>query len=659
MKFDLKHLVMPITLSLVFSFFWFYPWQFLFVNLNWFRFLIGISLFITPGLFIQQYFSENRILLRPSTITNGFAISILITGILGAIARLNAWGFDFVFTGLWLFGILGFFSSTLKIHYQKSNGYKILRKDIWLSLALLVAIASTSLAAKISIPSLIYEDDFTYNALLHYYQNSESYTFEFPPALDRMEIARFWIAFWPLVEAVLADLSMIDGLLITGIYIAPSLVALSILAIYSLGRTLEFSRHIALLAAVSQIASLIRLTQSDQAGILFFDKLPEDKVVAAFVIAPIAFRFGIEYLNKPNTQRLLLISSCLMAFAFTHPVMLGFSTLIIGLMGLFFQLQKKRVKSYINLLIVMVLILSIPLYIRMLEGADITAFTMTEAIETGSAYKLKSERLTVLTNELFYGISPRLTRGFPYELLLFAGVMGLFLIKSRKVAGFITAANIIMAISILPYTGWVIGYLSSPFQLWRLTWLMPFGISIAFLTETGIDILEKIPQLKILKPFLGKVVPFCFILVMFVGMIYLLPWAKGNLGFGGRKPGFELWYQDYIEIGQFLKNIENDGEIIVGGPDRPTNDIIPSLSQVVHIVSFRNERGGNTAPIWEAMMAENTSLEERINLFDEYDLKYLLIRGNPKWMLEMQISYPEKLMLHHENRKLRLFEYSP
>jgi hypothetical protein len=659
MKFELKHLVILIILSLVFTFFWFYPWQILFVNLEWFRFLIGITLFIAPGMLIQQYFNESLIFLKPSALTNGFVISILITGVLGAIARINSWGFNFVVTSLWLIGILGVFLCTFKFRYKKSTGLKILRKDVWLSLALLVAIVAIILAAKISIPSLIYGDDFTYNALLHYYQNSDSYTFEFPRALGRMEIARFWIAFWPLVEAVLADLSMIDGLLITGIYIAPSLVVLSMLAIYSLGRSLGFSRHIALLAVVSQIASLIRLTQSDQAGILFFDKLPEDKVVAAFVIAPIAFRLAIEYLTKPNLRRLLLFSFCYIAFTFTHPVMLGFSTLIIGLMGLLFQVQNKKTKSYINLLIVMLLVLSIPLYIRMLEGAEITSFTITEAIDTGSAYKLKSGRLTVLTNELFYGISPSLTRGFPYEFLLLAGIVGLFFIKRRKAASFITAANIILAISILPYTGWIIGYLSSPFQLWRLTWLMPFGIAIAFLTETGIDIIEKITQLKTFKPLLGKVVPFCFILVMFIGMIYLLPWAKGNLGFGGRKPGFELWYQDYIEIGQFLKNIENTGEIIVGGPDRTTNDIIPSLSQVVHMVSFRNERGGNMAPIWEAMMGENTPLEERIYLFDEYDVKYLLIRGNPEWMVEIQVSYPEKFILHHENRKLQLFEYSP
>jgi hypothetical protein len=77
------------------------------------------------------------------------------------------------------------------------------------------------------------------------------------------------------------------------------------------------------------------------------------------------------------------------------------------------------------------------------------------------------------------------------------------------------------------------------------------------------------------------------------------------------------------------------------------------------MVSFRNERGGNRAPIWEAMMAENTPLEERIYLFDEYDVKYLLLRGNPEWMDEIQVSYPGKFMLHHENRKLQLFEYSP
>jgi hypothetical protein len=188
---------------------------------------------------------------------------------------------------------------------------------------------------------------------------------------------------------------------------------------------------------------------------------------------------------------------------------------------------------------------------------------------------------------------------------------------------------------------------------------MPFGISIGFLLCIGIHFLGKIPKLSQYTQFFSRSIPFFAGLVLFAGMIYLLPWAKGNLGFGGRKPGFERWYQDYIEMGEVIGSLDIHGEVILGGPDRTTNDIIPSLSQKVNLVSFRNERGGNTAPIWEAMVDEETKLENRVHLFREFQVKYLLIRGNPRWLEALQTTYPDQWTEIHENRKLKLLEFSP
>ena len=671
MKFESKHYTIAVVLSLVLTFMWFYPWQPWVGNLPWVRHIIGISLFLLPGVCIQFFLSDVRAGLRPHHITNGFVVSIMITGVLGMVARITALDFRFVSTGLYLAGVLALIAVVMSKRYPQRTGFQFHKKNVWVLLTALVLIAAGIIAAKISIPSLIYEDDFTYNALLYYYQHADSYTFQFDPALSRLEIARFWIAFWPLVEALLADLSEIDGLLITGIYIAPSLVALSMLAVYSLGRSLGFARGVALFATVAHIASLIRLTQKNQAGVVFFDYLTEDKVVAAFVLAPILFKLAMETLEEPTWRKLVLFTICATAFAFTHPVMLGFACLITGLTGLVSLLRTRRIKPYIMVLLVLVLILVIPFYIRIIEGSDVTEFTMTDSLDAGREHKLKPGRLTVLENEMFYGISPGLIKGLPYELLLIAGGIGIFSLKRQKVASLITAAVIVLVLSIYPYTGWIIGYLSSPFQLWRLTWLMPFGIAIAAIVDRGLSLyklaLNILPDRSVFRALrykqnrktLETLISFCLTLVIFGGTIYILPWAKGNLGFGGRKPGFELWYEDYIEIAGVLKYLDIDGDIIVGGPDRSTNDIIPSISQDVHLVSFRNERGGYTAPIWEAMVAENTPTLDRMNLYREYQLKYLLIRENPQWVDDLLDTHPDNFELIHANRKLRLFEFNP
>jgi hypothetical protein len=98
---------------------------------------------------------------------------------------------------------------------------------------------------------------------------------------------------------------------------------------------------------------------------------------------------------------------------------------------------------------------------------------------------------------------------------------------------------------------------------------------------------------------------------------------------------------------------------MVGGPDRPTNDIIPSLSYNVSLLSFRNERGGNTASLWEAIIKEDTAPDERFDLIIENDVQYLLIRENHDQLNAWLQEYNHHLQLLYENDKLRLYEFTP
>ncbi|NJN43721.1 MAG: hypothetical protein HC806_02600 [Anaerolineae bacterium] len=207
----------------------------------------------------------------------------------------------------------------------------------------IVAVLVTCIAARLAIPSLIFEDDFTYNALLNYYQHAPQYTFEFSEALDRMEIARFWLAFWPLMEAVLSHFSGLHGLLVTGIYIAPALVLISSLALYNLARSLGLGRAGAVLATTAHLFSLLRLTTNGEAGVFFFDRFPEDKSVAVFVLAPMFFRSLVTYLEKNTLRTFILFGLITLSIVWTHPVVLGMSAMIAGLFGLLNVLSTNKI----------------------------------------------------------------------------------------------------------------------------------------------------------------------------------------------------------------------------------------------------------------------------------------------------------------------------
>ena len=93
---------------------------------------------------------------------------------------------------------------------------------------------------------------------------------------------------------------------------------------------------------------------------------------------------------------------------------------------------------------------------------------------------------------------------------------------------------------------------------------------------------------------------------------------------------------------------DRDGVVAVGGPDRASNDILPSLTLDFTLLSFRNENArSKEAKLWQAMMGESdasgeaSTLPERIALFRQYQVDYLLLRGDPDWYLAMIEVYPQ------------------
>jgi hypothetical protein len=332
------------------------------------------------------------------------------------------------------------------------------------------------------------------------------------------------------------------------------------------------------------------------------------------------------------------------------------TALIAGTYGFFRLMIKRNLKAYSLMVLVFTLCMIVPFSLRFFENEDIYDFTMTAALEAGRGNKLNPGQLWLLENDKFYGISPAIMGGFPYELSLLACAVAIFYFKRDKTSAYLLASFAVLALATIPYTGWLIGLAVTPFQLWRLTWLMPFGIAMAYLVKIVLAITTNLPVLKRYRAWIRPATLLLTQIALVAGMIYILPWAKGNLGVGGRKPGFTRWYQEYIQVGEVLNTLEPPGALIVGGPDRPTNDIIPSLSYNVRLISFRNERGGNTAPLWEALIGEGTDPEERLNLMQEHQVEYLLIREEHSWLNVWLERYSHHAALLFENDKLRLYQ---
>ncbi len=644
---------------LLWTFLWYVPWQLWLETFPWLRFALALAALIYPGFRLQALFHRKPLNHWPFHLTNGFIASLCVTGVLGVLARLLQLSLGWVLGGLYLIGtlvpLLGGSLPSLEAPRRKA-----VFRDLAL---LLLPLGMTVLAARLAIPSRIFEDDFTYNALLNYYQHAGRYTFQFQQGLERLEIVRFWLAFWPLAEAVVAQISGLNGLLITGIYMAPALVVLAMAAVYALGRALKFSHAVAALAVVAHLASLVRLTQKNQAGLVFFDILIEDKAVAAFVLLPIVIRLVVEYGERPERKRLVLLSVAVLGMLFTHPVILAMTALTAGVYLALSALHARRWRPAVVALLPFVIALLPPTAMRFGQGEELYTFSVEEAIAIGRENKLSPGRLHVLEDERFYGIDLSLVSGLPYELSLLAGGLALLLMRKDVAARYVVAALIVLGLAVFPYTGWIIGLGTSTFQLWRLSWLTPLGIILAFLFrgvfDAGWRVVQRWPFLPWGRDALERLTVLFLQAALFVGMVYILPWMKGNLRFGYTKPGTEDYYQDYVELDAFLDTLDAKGAYIIGGPDRPTNDIIPSLSSDFRLVSFRDERGGLAADMWQAMVGDGTPPAERLRLYQERQIAYLVIRDEPPWLFDWIAAYPEHFDLIYRTKKLYVYAFIP
>ncbi len=639
---------------MIWLFFTLFPWQGWVENLSVFRFIVGLLVFIFPGALTFFYLSEDKNI-SARILLGGFVVSIFVMGLLGLFARLFQLNFLLIRWGFVLWGVAALFffgPQKEKITWQ-------FERFTWLDIGLLLVAAGSSIYfSSIANPPLIHDDAFSYNALLYYYQHAPVLDFNFSPALERLEIARFWIAYWPLVEAMISDLGKVDGLIVAGAYLPPALACLSFLGIYSLGRTLGFPRPVAGAAILAQGFSLMRLSKWDQPGNLFFQRLTEDKVVAAFVISIIFVMLVVEYLENPTTHKLMLSGIAALAMVFTHPVQFGMSCMIVGVYGLPSVFNKRIRVSYFSLIGVLIAILLVPYLFRFGGGeySNSLSFSLSDVAINNDFGRLG--RLQIIEGTQFYGIATSLMPGLPYEVSLLSAIVCLFFFWRYKFARYILSAFLVLGVSVFPYTGWIVGMFTTPFQLDRLTWLMPFGLAFAFLIWCGFEILQKIDLIRSRFPWVSSLYYLFVYTILVAALVWIRPVALENVE--SRNLNEVDVYNNYLRMAVFMNDLEVDQPIIVGGPDAVTNSIIPSITMKYEPLYFRVEVDSRRSQSWESLIGENdTPLEERFIRFRENRVEYLLLKGRPDWITDFSKTYPNNISLLNRDGRFSLYKITP
>jgi len=621
-----------VVVILAWSLAWWAPWQHSLVGAPWLRSAIAVLLFSIPGLCVHALLRAGCEEQERLSIPTGFALSVAFTGLLGFCGSLTRLPTHLVSDTLGAGGVVGL--AILAWRGGLAKAWRGMRPTLegWLTAAALLVMAAV--VARLCLAPVTGADDLTYVARITAFQQWPRLGLQGIAMGEPIISPRHWLEFWTLCEAILATKSGVHGLELTTIYLGPLLGALTVVAVFELSRALRLGAALSLFAVSAQTVSLLFLLGRDQPGRVFFDRLTEDKFIALFLLAPVVFRLLVAYLDAPTRKTLAAATLGWLALAFTHPTSLGMVFLVTMIFGVA-EIAAERRRTAALALAVFVALTAAAASVRFVPhpAQGRVYFDLDQAERSDDVRGARKRRVDRLANTRFYGIGQAAAPPLAKNLGLAVLVLALLRWRRDRAARFLVAALGVTALAIVPYSGWLLGLLLTPFQLWRIPALVPFGIGFAFAIALALRALGR----------LGSVKPrwWSEAYVLLLGSIASLVLLLGTAAYAAAHPErigltslrladgwrdqvvlrartnrarWVLRYADLHAIGAALEEAASPGSVVLGGAG--INNLIPSLSAKVRVVVFRSPA--------QTTMHSDIALEDSRALWNSYDR---LLRG--------------------------------
>lgn len=665
---------------IVWSGLWFAPWRLWLLPWPWVRTVLALVLFLAPGVTLHAVIIRDAKARPSERIAYGFALSVMLTGCFGLASCVAHRGLTFVLIALWTTVAMGGLRLA-RSDWRVASAWDrtaLTRTNVLQLIPLLVVMM---LAARLAWAPAGGTDDFTYVARITAFQQADTFSFRSLGFGDAITIPpRYWLEYWTLSEAVIATLAGVHGLELTNNYLAPFLALLAFAGLFELARSLGFSRPRTAVVLTAQLASLIALTESSQAGKFFFNNLTEDKIVAAFVLAPICLAATTRYWAAPARCRLLLASLCYLALALTHPTSLAVTVLITFAYGgceLLATGQWRGVTRLLAVVAVVTAAASIPRFVDHPARAFVH-FTVMEAKAAGEFGRSRMSRLVVDDDQRRFRVAssvvPKLAQAIGAAVLIAALVR----VRRERAARYVVGALLVMALPLLQNTAWLLGLLITPFHLWRVPWQAPFGIGLALMIPPSAAALPRIMQR--FRPLIAVA---CQIVALIIVLVTVLPhtrrrlfsfkiprdWRSGlytDRELLGSPRTCRRTYADLIAMGRLIDTLAPGGAVVVGDlPD--TNNFLPSVSTKARLVLFRQAGGtvqhaGLTleeARVREAaltrLFAADAPGTERLEILSAYRVEFVLYCGLWPEAGELTATHPPAVQLEATAGDFRLY----
>jgi hypothetical protein len=267
-------------------------------------------------------------------------------------------------------------------------------------------------------------------------------------------------------------------------YLPPLFVALSMLAHFALFEEVLGRTSAALAALMLHVVyCLSTVSRPDLPGYILWERIAEDKIVAAFVLLPVALTFTLRHLRGDRRAWRLLLPSVL-SLAITHLVVAVLYVLLVGTLLLLrlpaiFR-DRRDLRPALALLGIALLALVPALVQRVATPGGDLKISFDVAATMPRYFTLWRSRHVLLLGGSWFVVSP----AFILQPLMLAALAATLLlvrrVKTDLSAQYLVAGMLLVACLYFPPAALVLGRLMTPWQLWLITWLAPVSCSIVY-----------------------------------------------------------------------------------------------------------------------------------------------------------------------------------
>lgn len=282
---------------------------------------------------------------------------------------------------------------------------------------------------------------------------------------------RYAFHVWIFLQAFLGEWLNADVAQLVRDVLPALLTPLALLSFYAWAKTFFGNTRAALVAVAIQLLIYVTSANADGWGRGFFVRSAQDKFLVWLIILPIAFSFAWNFLREGKLRQWFAYGVAVIAGLWVHPVSLFLLVLALGGFALFNFLARAPFarKRWLLLLLASAPALLSPLVIR---ATTLPSVFRVDTPDVEAYVRLSEGRL--LFQPPFYIADPALVANAFILLSLFVLMLTAARVRQDARVQFLWGSTLVpLALVFNPFTARLLGEMLTPWQLWRITWLMP------------------------------------------------------------------------------------------------------------------------------------------------------------------------------------------